>query len=88
MRTTDLRVEAKRFIFAAGAGNGKLAAAAGAATRMQRLPLKQVLVHRTNPEPIFAHCITGMHAEPALTITTLPVLSLPRWRARLQWHEP
>ena len=68
----DLRVEAERFIFAAGADNGKLAAAAGAATRMQRLPLKQVLVHRTNPEPIFAHCITGMRAEPALTVTTLP----------------
>ena len=68
----DIRVEAERFIFAAGAGNESLAAAAGAATRMQRLPLKQVLVRSTDPEPIFAHCIAGMRAEPALTITTLP----------------
>ena len=71
-QNASIRVEAERFVFAAGAGNGKLAAAAGAATRMQRLPLKQVLVHSTNPEPIFAHCISGMHAEPALTVTTLP----------------
>ncbi len=67
----DIRVEAERFVFAAGAGNGKLAAAAGAPTRMQRLPLKQVLVRSPNPEPIFAHCIAGMRAEPALTVTTL-----------------
>ena len=71
-QNADIRVEAERFVFAAGAGNGKLAAAAGAATRMRRLPLKQVLVRSTNPEPIFAHCIASMRAEPALTVTTLP----------------
>ncbi len=71
-QNADIRVEAEHFVFAAGAGNGKLAAAAGAATRMQRLPLKQVLVRSTNPELIFAHCISGMRAEPALTVTTLP----------------
>ena len=69
---SSIRVEAERFIFAAGAGNEVLAAAAGAATRMQRLPLKQVLVHSSDPEPIFAHCIAGLRAEPALTVTTLP----------------
>ena len=68
----DLRVEAERFILAAGAGNESLAAAVGATTRMQRLPLKQVLVRSPNPEPIFAHCIAGLRAEPALTVTTLP----------------
>ena len=68
----DIRVEAERFVFAAGTGNAKLAAAAGAAARMRRLPLKQVLVRSTNPEPIFAHCIASLRAEPALTITTLP----------------
>lgn len=68
----DIRVEAQHFIFATGTDNGKLAAAAGAATGMRRLPLKQVLVRSTNPEPIFAHCIAGMRAEPALTVTTLP----------------
>ena len=71
-QNADIRVEAERFIFAAGAGNGTLAAAAGAATRMRRLPLKQVLVRSTHPEPIFAHCIASLRAEPALTITTLP----------------
>ena len=70
-QNADIRVEAERFIFAAGAGNGTLAAAAGAAIRMRRLPLKQVLVRSTNPEPIFAHCIAGMRSEPALTVTTL-----------------
>ena len=68
----NTRVEAERFIFAAGAGNEALAVAAGAAARMQRLPLKQVLVRSTHPEPIFAHCIVGMRAAPALTVTTLP----------------
>ena len=68
----NTRVEAERFVFAAGAGNEALAAAAGAATRMQRLPLKQVLVRSNEPEPIFAHCIAGIHTEPALTVTTLP----------------
>lgn len=70
--SSDIRVEAERFVFAAGSGNEKLAAATGAETRMRRLPLKQVLVRSTDPEPIFAHCIAGMRAEPALTVTTLP----------------
>ena len=68
----NTRIEAERFIFAAGAGNEALAAAAGAATRMQRLPLKQVLVRSVDPEPIFTHCLAGVRAEPALTVTTLP----------------
>lgn len=68
----DIRVESERFVLAAGAGNEKLAAAAGAETHMRRLPLKQVMVHSTDPEPIFAHCMAGLGAEPALTVTTLP----------------
>ena len=68
----DIRVEAERFVFAAGAGNETLAAAAGATTQMQRLPLKQVMVRSTDPEPIFAHCISDLRTEPALTVTTLP----------------
>ena len=71
-QSADIRVEAERFVLAAGAGNEKLAAAAGAETHMRRLPLKQVLVRSTDPEPIFAHCIAGMRMEPALTVTTLP----------------
>ena len=70
--SADIRVEAERFVLAAGAGNEKLAAAAGAKTPMRRLPLKQVLVRSTDPEPVFAHCVTDMRAEPALTVTTLP----------------
>ena len=71
-QSPDIRVEAERFVLAAGAGNEKLAAAAGAETHMRRLPLKQVLVRSPDPEPIFAHCIAGMRMEPALTVTTLP----------------
>ena len=75
---TEVRIEAERFVLAAGSGNEALATAAGAKTRMQRRPLKQVLVHFSNPEanpeaspePIFAHCITGLGTEPALTVTT------------------
>ena len=70
----DISIESDYFVFAAGSGNGKLARAVGTDIRMQRRPLKQVLVQHSqdglNPEPIFAHCITRMSTEPALTITT------------------
>ncbi len=68
----NIRVEAERFIFAAGVGNETLAAAAGVPARMQRRPLKQVLVRSKDPEPIFAHCVSDLRTEPALTVTTLP----------------
>lgn len=68
----NIRIEAERFVLAAGAGNEALAAAVGATTQMQRRPLKQVLVRYSDPEPIFAHCISGVRTEPALTVTTLP----------------
>ena len=72
LRTAEFTVEAERFVFAAGAGNGDLAAAAGFDTRMQRRPLHQVLVHSPEPEPLFAHCIAGLAPDPALTVTTRP----------------
>ena len=83
----ELRVEAERFVFAAGAGNERLIDAVGADTRMQRLPLKQVRVRCTDPEPIFAHCISGMRTEPALTVTTLPGYHYVGGRARLGRRE-
>ena len=64
------RIEANYFVLAAGSGNEALAAAVGMDTPMQRRGLKQVLVHSADPEPIFAHCVTGLSPEPALTITT------------------
>jgi glycine/D-amino acid oxidase-like deaminating enzyme len=70
----EISIESDHFVLAAGSGNGKLARAVGADIEMQRRPLKQVLVQPStqelNPEPIFAHCITQMSTEPALTITT------------------
>ena len=72
----DISLESDHFVFAAGSGNGPLARAVGADIKMQLRPLKQVLVRPSqdepNPEPIFAHCITRMRAEPDLTITTHP----------------
>ncbi len=71
-RIGDLAVEAERFVFAAGAGNAALADAAGFETPMRRRPLKQVLVHSPDPEPLFAHCVAGLAAEPDLTVSTHP----------------
>lgn len=71
-RIGDLAVEADRFVLAAGAGNAALATAAGFDAPMQRRPLKQVLVHSPDPEPLFVHCVVGLAAEPDLTVSTHP----------------
>ena len=71
-RFDGLAVEAERFVFAAGAGNAALARAAGVDAPMQRRPLKQVLVHGPDPEPLFVHCIAGLGSEPDLTVSTHP----------------
>ena len=71
-RIGDLTVEADRFVLAAGAGNAALAEAAGFEARMQRRPLKQVLVHNAHPEPLFVHCVAGLATEPDLTVSTHP----------------
>ena len=71
-RTEDLAVEAEHFVLAAGAGNAALGQAAGFDAPMRRRPLHQVLVHHPEPEPLFVHCMAGLAAEPALTVTTRP----------------
>ena len=69
-RIGDLSVEAERFVLAAGSGNAALAESAGFEAPMQRRPLKQVLVHSPDPEPLFVHCVAGLAAEPELTVST------------------
>ena len=71
LRLDALEVRARRFVFAAGAGNEALAAAAGHPTPMQRRPLQQVFAHGPSPAPIFAHCLTADAPQPALTIATV-----------------
>ena len=69
LRDEAKEVRARRFVFAAGAGNGALAAATGHSIPTQRRPLQQVIARHPDPAPIFAHCLDG-GARPALTITT------------------
>lgn len=70
LRNDTSAVRARRFVFAAGAGNAALAAATGCPTPMQRRPLHQVFANGPSPVPIFAHCLAAGMAQPALTITT------------------
>jgi glycerol-3-phosphate dehydrogenase len=65
-------VRATTYVLAAGAGNDALVQQLGAgAPRMQRRPLKQVLVRTVANVPVYAHCIGGLsRPEPRLTITT------------------
>ena len=70
LRNDAVAVYARRFVFAAGAGNAALAQAAGFCAPMQRRPLRQVLVHGLGLHPVFVHCLRGAEAVPALTVTT------------------
>ena len=65
-------VRASAYVFAAGAGNGALAARAGFAdVAMVRRPLRQVSVRLRQPPRLFAHCLTRpFGAMPDLTITS------------------
>jgi glycerol-3-phosphate dehydrogenase len=67
-------IKAKRYIFAAGAGNEKLIHACGIEPQlMQRRPLHQVLVKHNYPHPIYAHCIDlKSGSTPRLTVTSHP----------------
>ncbi len=65
-----LQLHARCYVFAAGAGNEALLAAAGAsAPAMQRRPLHQVLVRHDYPHPLYAHCL-GANPSPRLTISS------------------
>lgn len=68
----SVRLRARRIIVTAGAGAESLLDRLGAgAPQMQRRPLHQVLVRHDYPDPLYAHCLTGIRrAEPRLTITS------------------
>lgn len=60
---------AERYVFAAGAGNQALLP--GAPIRMQRRPLKQVMIKHASLTPMFAHAVSALSgAKPRVTITT------------------
>ncbi|MDZ7686632.1 MAG: FAD-dependent oxidoreductase [Gammaproteobacteria bacterium] len=60
---------ADRYVFAAGAGNEALLS--GTPIRMQRRPLKQVMIKHSSLAPVFAHAVSAVTgATPRVTITT------------------
>lgn len=67
-----IRVEAQRFIFAAGKGNAELLQMLDCdSPQMQIRPLQQVMVKMDNPHPFFGHCL-GADKTPRLTISSHP----------------
>lgn len=79
LRLPGTSLTARQLIICAGAGTQLLLDGLGLpAPRMQLRPLHQVLVRHTHPDPIYAHCLTGIRrAEPRLTITSHP--DGPHW---------
>lgn len=66
----DYSIRASAFIFAAGSGNESLLNQVGAQTpKMQRRPLRQVMVKHRYPHPFFGHCL-GAEKTPRLTISS------------------
>ena len=62
---------ADTLICCAGNGSVPLIKEFGIQLAVQQRPLKQVIVHTTHHQPLYAHCLTGVaSAEPRLTITT------------------
>jgi|TARA_B110000116_G_scaffold271082_1_gene290826 glycerol-3-phosphate dehydrogenase len=67
-----IRVEAQRFIFAAGKGNAELLQNLGLnGPTMQIRPLQQVMVKLDYPHPFYGHCL-GADKTPRLTISSHP----------------
>ncbi len=67
-----LYVEAKRFIFCAGAGNAELMQQLGLEKpAMQIRPLQQVMIKHDYPHSFFGHCL-GADKTPRLTISSHP----------------
>lgn len=64
------RIDAQRFIFTAGKGNGDLIDALGITQpQMQLRPLQQVFVKHDQDLPLYAHCM-GSNPSPRLTISS------------------
>ena len=72
IRTPEVHIEARAFIFAAGSGNEALAKQVGfAGVEMVRRPLRQTSAHLRAPPQVFAHCLQGSFgASPDMTITS------------------
>ena len=72
IRTPDVRIEARAFVFAAGSGNEALARRAGfAGVEMARRPLRQTSVRLRTRSQVFAHCLQGTFgSSPDMTITS------------------
>ncbi len=65
----DLRINAQRFIFAAGQGNAAILESLNITQpQMQSRPLHMLAVTHNTPLPIYAHCI-GASSKPLVTIT-------------------
>ncbi|RTE67160.1 FAD-dependent oxidoreductase [Amphritea opalescens] len=68
----QLRIEAQRYITAAGEGTEALLQQLNVTQpQMQRRPLHMVMVRHASPLPTFAHCISS-GSKPVVTITTHP----------------
>lgn len=66
----QVRIRAQQIILSAGAGNAGLLQLAGRKTpRMQRRPLKMVMLRGDLPQGVYAHCL-GASSNPRLTISS------------------
>ncbi len=74
LRLPDGSLTARHLIICAGAGSQQLLDGLRLPRpRMQLRPLHQVVVRHDHPDPMYAHCLTGIRrAEPRLTITSHP----------------
>jgi hypothetical protein len=69
---TNVTIEPRQVVLAAGEGNEALMKSLGISTpAMQRRPLQQVIVKHNYPFPLYAHCI-GTNTSPRLTISSHP----------------
>lgn len=68
--TQPITINARRFVFAAGQGNGDLLAGLGLEQpAMQLRPLQQVMVKHQHPFAFYGHCL-GLGSTPRLTISS------------------
>ncbi len=69
-QAASMKLEAQKYIFAAGSGNEILVNKLGSnVINMQERPLHMVIVKHELPYEIYAHCL-GLSAVPRITITT------------------
>ncbi len=71
VKTEDIEIQAKRFLFTAGEGNASLCLKRSNIPEMQLRPLQMTMVKLASPFPFFAHCIDN-GTNPRITITTHP----------------